>query len=173
MSTLPSNTLAPEFNLPDQDGREHTLAYHIKNATTTKPPTRFILIYFYPKDDTPGCTAEACAIRDAYGEFAAHGIKVFGISADTPASHKKFAAKYNLPFTLLADPTKATIRAYGAIRESGVFKGGTARVSYLIAASDTSVGGTTHKAGTILRVYPKVDPANHAAEILHDIESIQ
>lgn len=158
-------TQAPEFSLPDQDGREHTLAYHLKNASQTTPPTRFILLYFYPKDDTPGCTTEACTIAERYEDFQRADIKVFGVSKDSVASHKKFAEKYHLPFTLLSDERKETIGAYEAIRESGPFAGGTARVSYLIAASGTDVG-------KIIAVYPDVDPATHAAEILKDIEKL-
>ena len=157
---------APDFKLLDQNGQEHSLVYHISNATNTTnsanaAPIKFFLIYFYPKDDTPGCTKEACAIAEAYANFEAAGIKVFGISADSPESHKKFTEKYHLPFTLLSDTDKTTIMAYGALKESGVFKGGTARVSYLL-----------DKSGTIVKIYPKVDPASHASEILRDVAAI-
>lgn len=166
---LKINTKAPTFSLPDQNGREYSLAYHPTNATKTTPPPRFILVYFYPKDDTPGCTKEACAIAEAYEDFERNRVRVLGISADLPESHKKFAEKYNLPFTLLSDPTKATIMAYGALKnssgESGAFNGGTARVSYLIAAEGP-------EAGTIVKVYPNVDPATHAGEILKDVAKL-
>lgn len=147
---------APEFSLKDQDNVIHHLTHHLAG------PEKFILIYFYPKDDTPGCTTEACTIATAYDKFQAEHIKVFGISADSPESHKKFAQKYNLPFTLLSDQSKTTIKAYQAIKESGLFAGGTARVSYIIATT-----GPT--AGTIIKAYPNVDPGHHAEQILKDI----
>lgn len=158
---------APDFKLLDQNGQEHSLAYHISSATNIDnamnavPPIKFFLIYFYPKDDTPGCTKEACTIAETYADFEAAGIKVFGISADSPESHKKFVEKYHLPFTLLSDLDKTTIMAYGALKESGIFKGGIARVSYLL-----------NKSGTIVKIYPKVDPASHAGEILRDVAAI-
>jgi thioredoxin-dependent peroxiredoxin len=96
--------LAPDFTLRDQNGVEHTLS---------KEKGKWVLIYFYPKDDTPGCTKQACAIRDAWGEFKNYNCTVFGISTDKEASHKKFEEKYTLPFTLLADTEKAVVNAYG------------------------------------------------------------
>jgi thioredoxin-dependent peroxiredoxin len=145
---LEVKTLAPDFKLLDQDGLAHSLSYH-KGG--------YVLVYFYPKDDTPGCTAEACAIRDAYKDFESNGVKVFGISADSVESHKKFVKKYELPFTLLSDPTKEVIAAYGA-------KGlpFTKRISYLIGPD-----------GMIAKVYPKVDPAHHGVEILKDILALK
>lgn len=104
---------APDFKLLDQDGKEHSLSYH-KGG--------YVLIYFYPKDDTPGCTTEACGIRDAYMDFARAGIKVFGVSKDSVESHKKFEQKYKLPFTLLADTKRGSNRRIrclkGDIRQS-------------------------------------------------------
>jgi peroxiredoxin Q/BCP len=141
-------TQAPDFRLLDQNGAEHTLAYHRGN---------YVLVYFYPKDDTPGCTKEACAIRDIYKDFESNGVKVFGISADSVESHAKFAEKYQLPFTLLSDPKKETIKAYGA--DGAVFG---KRISYLIGAD-----------GMIVKAYPKVDPAHHGAEILKDIYALK
>ena len=148
MSMLSINTLAPDFKLPDQNGKEHTLSYHRGTH---------VLIYFYPKDDTAGCTKEACVIRDMYKDFESNGVKVFGISADSVESHKKFEEKYQLPFTLLSDPEKKVIKAYGA--DGLVF---TKRISYLIAPD-----------GTILKAYEKVDPAHHGEEILKDIYAIK
>lgn len=144
---LNTNEQAPGFTLKDQDGVERSLADH---------EGKYVLVYFYPKDDTPGCTKEACAIKDSYGNFEKLGVKVFGISADSPESHKKFADKYGLPFTLLSDPDKKVIEAYGA---KGAL--GTKRVSYLICPD-----------GNIAKVYPKVDPASHAQEILKDIHAL-
>lgn len=139
---------APAFSLPDQDGKVHNLEDY-KGQT--------ILLYFYPKDDTPGCTKEACTIADMYKEFENMGVKVFGVSADSTESHKAFAEKYNLPFTLLSDPTYETIKAYGAYKEDGSDIH-TARISYLISPQ-----------GTIAKSYPDVDPAGHAMEILKDL----
>lgn len=139
---------APDFSLPDQNGQVHHLADYQGQS---------VLIYFYPKDDTPGCTKEACTIADVYNDFERQGVKVFGVSADGPESHRQFAEKYNLPFTLLSDEDRAVIRAYGA--EKGEGEGsGTKRISYLIAPD-----------GTIAKSYPKVDPATHAHTILKDL----
>ena len=145
---LEIGTLAVDFKLFDQNSKEHSLSDYRGN---------YVLIYFYPKDDTPGCTKEACAIRDAYNDFERAGIKVFGISADSPASHKKFSEKYNLPFILLSDPKKEVIKAYGAT--NGIF---TKRISYLVGPE-----------GIILKVYPKVDPTTHGGEILKDVYALQ
>ena len=141
------HTIAPEFSLPDQDGIAHTLAENRGHYT---------LVYFYPKDDTPGCTKEACTIAEAYQDFLAHDARVFGISADSIESHKKFQEKYNLPFTLLADTEKAAIAAYEA---SGLL--GTKRISYLI-----------DKDGIIIKTYPNVTPSEHGAEILKDLNDL-
>ena len=144
---------APAFTLIDQNDEKHALKDHVG---------QWVLVYIYPKDDTPGCTKEACTIAEVYGDFKRLGVTVFGLSKDTPKSHKKFAEKYNLPFTLLADETMATIDKYGALVEKQMYGKpvrGTARISYLI-----------NPAGKIAKVYPKVDPANHALELLADIK---
>lgn len=138
---------APDFNLVDQDGQSHSLSQY---------KGQYVLVYFYPKDDTPGCTKEACALRDAKTDFATAGIKVLGISADSVDSHKKFADKYGLPFTLLSDPEKKVISQYGALPELDG-----KRISYLL-----------DQEGQVLRVYPKVDPAFHAEQILADFKLI-
>ena len=101
---LEIGTVAPDFKLLDQNGKEHSLSYHKGSL---------VLIYFYPKDDTPGCTTEACGIRDAYEDFERAGVKVFGVSHDTVESHKKFEEKYKLPFTLAFRSEK---RCYQKIR---------------------------------------------------------
>jgi peroxiredoxin Q/BCP len=126
---------------------------------------KWVLVYFYPKDDTPGCTKEACTIAEVYDEFAALGVMVFGISKDTPGSHRKFADKYNLPFTLLSDPEMAVITDYGAFKPMKMFgkpARGTHRISYLI-----------NPGGQVAKVYEAVDPANHALELLSDIRELQ
>lgn len=147
---------APNFTLPDQANETHTLSDYRGS---------WVLVYFYPKDDTPGCTKEACTIAEVYNEFESLGITVFGVSKDSPASHQKFAEKYNLPFTLLSDESGAMIEAYGAIKEKSMFGKiyqGIVRMSYLINPD-----------GQIAAVYPKVDPASHALEILADVRARQ
>ncbi len=147
MSILKIGTVAPDFSLLDHDGKVTSLSqFH----------GSYVLLYFYPKDDTPGCTKEACMIRDVYNDFQKKGIVVLGVSKDSPVSHARFREKYELPFTLLSDPDKKVIKAYGAL--AGIL---TRRISYLIDPK-----------GIIVRVYPKVDPASHAGEILKDIESL-
>ncbi|MDD5050700.1 MAG: peroxiredoxin [Candidatus Pacebacteria bacterium] len=143
---LETNTQAPDFTLPDQNGKVHTLSGY---------KGQYILVYFYPEDDTPGCIKEACAIREVYGDFEKNNIKVFGISADTVDSHKKFEEKYGLPFTLLSDPEKKVILPYG----SGTIL--TKRISYLI-----------NPEGVIVKAYPKVDPVHHGEEILKDVYAL-
>lgn len=137
--------LAPNFTLKDQHGNAHTLS----NYRGQK-----VVLYFYPKDDTPGCTTQACAIADSYGEFEGKA-KVFGVSADSEASHAAFALKYNLPFTLLSDPSFEAIKAYGVHNEeNGLAK----RATYII-----------DEEGKIAKAYPDVDPATHAPMILKDL----
>lgn len=151
---LKINTKAKNFTLLDQDGKSHTLSDYFGN---------FILIYFYPKDDTPGCTKEACSIGEKFPSFEKLKIKVFGISADSIKSHKKFADKYKLPFTLLSDESKKVLKAYGAIKEKSMFGNtflGIQRMSYLI-----------DEEGKILKVYEKVNPEKHADEVLEDIKT--
>ncbi len=140
---LKEGTKIIDFTLFDQDNIEHKLSDYSSGK---------VLLYFYPKDDTPGCTKEACMITEVYNDFKKAGITVLGVSTDSPESHKKFREKYNIPFTLLSDPDKKVIKAYGAA--SILF---TKRVSYLI------------ENGIILKTYPKVDPASHAGEILKEI----
>jgi len=144
---------APDFVLTDQHGQVHALQ---------DQKGKWTLIYFYPKDDTPGCTKEACAIRDVYNDFEKLGVTVFGVSKDSPSSHKAFAEKYALPFTLLSDESGEVIQAYkawGGKKLFGRSLEGILRISYLI---DPHL--------TIARAYPKVDPANHALEILRDAQ---
>lgn len=141
---LKEGTKIIDFSLVDQDGVMHKLSDYSGGR---------VLLYFYPKDDTPGCTKEACMITELYDDFQKAGITVLGVSTDSPLSHKKFKEKYNLPFTLLSDPDKKVIKEYGA--NSLLL---TKRISYLIDK------------GVIVKTYPKVDPANHAMEILNDIK---
>lgn len=146
---------APLFTADDQTGRAHRLQDYLG---------KWVLLYFYPKDDTPGCTREACGIRDAFADYKKRDIVVFGVSIDTAASHKKFAAKYKLPFTLLADPDKKIVKAYGVWGKKK-FMGreylGTRRMSFLIAPD-----------GKVAHVYESVKPDEHAAEVLKNFDSI-
>lgn len=122
------------------------------------------LLYFYPKDDTPGCTKEACAIRDAWSEFARAGLKVVGVSKDEEGSHDKFREKYRLPFPLIADTDLALANAYGVYGEKkfmGKIYDGIHRMSFLIGAD-----------GLILKTYCKVKPDAHAGEVLADLEAL-
>jgi peroxiredoxin Q/BCP len=149
-------SIAPDFTLLDQDGVAHTLS---------KERGRWTLLYFYPKDDTPGCTKEACAIRDAMPDFKKIDANVFGISPDSVKSHKKFAEKYGLPFTLLADEDKEVINAYkvwGDKKFMGREYKGVFRTSFLIDPK-----------GKIAKVYEKVKPEIHAAEVLADLAALQ
>ncbi len=147
--------IAPDFTLFDQDEVEHSLKQYRGS---------YVLLYFYPEDDTPGCTKEACAITDVYNDFKKLGVVVLGVSKDSSKSHKKFAAKYNLPFTLLSDKDIVVARLYGAWQEKTMF-GKTAlgmlRISYLI-----------DEEGKIVKVYPDVDPPNHALQILRDVKEL-
>src|SRR6185369_14899115 len=103
---------APDFTLPDQDGKKHKLSDY---------KGKWVLLYFYPKDDTPGCTIEACTIRDQFKDFKKIGAVVIGVSTDSVASHKKFAAAYELPFTLLADEHKEVVGKYGVFGEKKLY----------------------------------------------------
>jgi len=116
-----------------------------------------LVLYFYPKDNTPGCTKEACAFRDGYARLQAAGIAVLGCSIDSAESHKAFIKKYGLPFSLLLDPDRSIARAYGA--DNGIpILGLDRRVTYVIGEN-----------GLILKVYPSVDPGIHAKQIIHDL----
>jgi thioredoxin-dependent peroxiredoxin len=118
---------------------------------------RKLVLYFYPKDNTPGCTKEACAFRDGYARFQAAGIAVLGCSIDSADSHKAFIKKFSLPFSLLLDPDRGIARAYGA--DNGIpVLGLDRRVTYVIGED-----------GLILKVYPSVDPGVHARQIVHDL----
>jgi thioredoxin-dependent peroxiredoxin len=149
------NKKAPNFSLLDQDGTVHSLSEY--NG-------KWLLIYFYPKDDTPGCTKEACGFRDVAGEYKKKQIEVVGISKDSVESHKKFADKYHLSFTLLSDESKEIINAYGAWGEKkfmGKVFDGVKRISFIIGPDQM-----------IKKEYEKVDVFAHAQEILKDIEAL-
>jgi peroxiredoxin Q/BCP len=152
---LDTGTKAPAFSLPDQDEHERPL---------TEFSGKWVVLYFYPKDDTPGCTKEACTIAEVYSEFAALGAVVIGVSADSPASHRTFREKYNLPFTLLSDSSTKMMQSYGAWKQKLMFGRkflGIQRMTYII-----------NPEGMIAMVYPKADPASHALELLKDLKSL-
>jgi len=134
---------APDFELQSDSGATVRLS-----DLRGKP----VVLYFYPKDDTPGCTAQACGIRDAWSEFQSAGAEVFGISADTQTSHERFKSKYSLPFTLLADPERLLAEPYGVGREG---KSSYERSTFVIDAD-----------GDVARIMRRVNPDRHADEVL-------
>lgn len=139
----------PEFTLQDQDGNIHSSSEYLGKKT---------VVYFYPKDSTPGCTAEACDIRDNYERFLSLGYNVIGVSKDSVASHRKFADKYSLPFTLLSDPTTEMLQAFGSWGEKkmcGKVSIGTLRTTFIFDEN-----------GIVVDVIKKVDTKNHTAQIL-------
>jgi peroxiredoxin Q/BCP len=140
---------APEFELQDQDGKAVKLA---------DQGGRTVVLYFYPRADTPGCTTQACSIRDRSSEYEAAGATVFGISPDEPAALRKFADKHDLPFTLLADPDHTVAEAYGAWGERSMY----GKKFMGIIRSTTIVDGD----GKVARHFPKVTPKTHDDVIL-------
>ena len=142
---LHAATAAPDFNLPDQNSVNHKLSDYIG---------QWVLLYFYPKDDTPGCTTEACSVQENLSKFEQLHVTVLGISADPIPSHQNFAQKYGLHFTLLSDSKKDAIDAYEA---GGIF---TKRISYLV-----------NPQGKIFKAYDTVNPDTHVAVVLADLES--
>ncbi len=143
------NTPAPNFRAKNQDNKELSLAdFKGKN----------VVLYFYPKDDTPGCTTQACGLRDSFDEILKTGAMVIGISPDSPASHRKFIEKYGLPFDLLADEDHAISKAYGVWVEKSMYGKryfGIERSTFIIGPN----GDTTH-------IFPKVKPAAHSDQVL-------
>lgn len=149
-------TKAKNFTLPDQEGKLHTLKDYVG---------KWVILYFYPKDDTPGCTVEACQFRDNFPQFKRSQAVVFGVSVDTVKKHAKFVTKYELPFILLADEEKKVVEQYGVWAKKK-FMGreymGILRTSFLIAPD-----------GKIAKVYENVKPAEHALEVLRDIGELR
>lgn len=146
---LEVGTKAPEFTLPDKDGNPVSLGDFAGKK---------VVLYFYPRDNTPGCTRQACAFAGAYEDFKAQNVVVIGISKDSAASHQKFAEKYSLPFLLLSDPELTAIQAYGVWQEKknyGKVSMGVVRSTFVIDEN-----------GVIEKVMPKVKPDTNAAEIL-------
>lgn len=156
MNSRPTiNRIAPAFHLPDQDGKVHTLKEY---------RGVWVILYFYPKDDTPGCTIEACSFRDNFSALKKAGAVVLGVSVDPVKKHAKFAKKYSLPFTLLADEEKQVVELYGVWGKKK-FMGreymGTNRVSFLIDPK-----------GRLAKIYDPVRPSEHVAEVLADIRAL-
>lgn len=147
---LEIGTKAPNFTLPDKDGNPVSLSDFLGQK---------VVLYFYPRDNTPGCTRQACAFASAYEGFKEKNVVVIGISKDSVASHQKFAAKYDLPFILLSDPELQSIQAYDVWKEKkfyGKVSMGVVRSTYVI-----------NEQGMIEKVMPKVKPDTNAAEILN------
>jgi len=143
------NDKAPAFSLLDQDGNKISLKDFAGKT---------VVLFFYPKADTPGCTIEACGFRDTYKKMQATGTVILGVSADEPAKQKKFEEKFNLPYPLLADTDKKVCESYGVIQEKSMYGKkymGIARMTFIIGPS-----------GTIQHIYEKVKPEGHADEVL-------
>ena len=143
---------APNFTLNDKDGKPVSLSDFLGKK---------VVLYFYPKDNTPGCTKQACAFAGLYREFQNRGVEVIGVSKDSVASHVKFADKYNLPFVLLSDPELEAINAYGVWQEKkmcGKLSMGVVRTTFII-----------DEGGNIAKIMPKVKPDTNAEEILREI----
>lgn len=145
---LSAGSAAPDLSAPDQNGKAHRISEERGHA---------LIVYFYPKDNTPGCTKEACAFRDAWERYQKAGVQIFGVSADDQKSHEAFAKEQKLPFPILADPGNAWSKAFGVSTRLGM----TARVSFLIDAS-----------GKVAKVYPDVDPGVHAGDVLKDAAAL-
>ena len=146
---ISAGDIAPDFKLLDEQEKIHHLSDY---------RGKFVVLYFYPRDDTPGCTKEACGFRDDYSDYEKAGVTILGVSPDTSQSHLKFKSKYDLPFTLLADQDHKVSETYGVWGTRKIFGReikGILRTTFLIGVD-----------GEILKVFEKVRPANHSAEIL-------
>lgn len=143
---------APDFSMASDKGG--TISLNELRGTT-------VVLYFYPKDDTPGCTTEACDFRDQYPSFQGRTVHVFGVSCDPIKSHEKFSSKFSLPFPLLSDPDKSVCNAYGVYKEKSMYGKtymGIERTTFVINPD-----------GTLARIYPKVSVTGHVAAILADL----
>jgi peroxiredoxin Q/BCP len=153
---LAEGQVAPDFTLEDQHGAWLTLS-----QWRGQP----VVVYFYPKDHTPGCTLEACGFRDSFVRFIEAKAQVIGISPDSAASHKKFAVKHSLPFTLLADPERKVCQLYGVLKEKtlfGVKRLGVARSTFVIDAQ-----------GVIRKIFPRVTILGHVGAVLDAVRAIE
>ncbi len=142
---------APDFALPNQTGEQVTLS--------SFQGQKAVVLYFYPKDDTPGCTVESCSFRDSYEDFTAIGAEVIGISSDSPDSHRAFASKHNLPFTLVSDANSAVRKAYGVPATLGLLPG---RVTYVI-----------DREGVVRHIFnSQFNPKGHVAEAMGILKTL-
>ncbi len=153
MTTQPISYPAPEFTLSDDSGKSHTLGEYAG---------KWIVLYFYPKDDTPGCTIEACSLRDARDDIAELGAEIIGISKDDATSHEKFKAKHSLNFTLLSDPDRKVIDAYGAWGKKQFGIEGILRKTFIIDPD-----------GQVVKVYGRVTPIGHGEAVINDLKKLQ
>lgn len=144
---------APNFSLPDETGNIYTL---------NDFKGQWLVLYFYPADDTPGCTVEACSLRDARDDIAGLGAQIVGVSKDDAAAHEKFKAKHSLNFTLLTDPDKIAINSYGAWGKKQFGAEGVLRRTFII-----------NPEGTVVKVYGRVTPEGHGEQIVTELRSMQ
>ncbi len=144
---------APDFTLPNQDGQSISLSDFAGS---------WLVLYIYPRDDTPGCTTEACSMRDARDELAEMGVRVIGLSKDDASSHEAFKAKHNLNFDLLSDSDGSVIDAYGAWGAKMFGKLGIQRKTFIISPE-----------GQVVKVYGRVTPAGHGEQIIADLKTLQ
>ena len=145
--------VAPAFTLPSPEGETHSLIDYKR---------KWIILYFYPKDETPGCTAEACSLRDARDTLAAMGAEIIGISKDDPSSHEKFKRKHSLNFTLLTDADGEVIASYGAWGKKMYGREGILRKTFII-----------NPAGEVVKVYGRVTPMGHGDRVIADLKLLQ
>lgn len=144
---------APDFSLPDSEGALHSLADY---------KGKWLVLYFYPKDDTPGCTVEACGFRDARDAIAELGAEVIGISKDDPSSHEKFKAKHTLNFTLLSDPGGSTIETYESWGPKMFGREGILRRTFII-----------NPAGNVVKIFGRVTPLGHGEQVINTLKTLQ
>lgn len=152
-SMKPTPYEAPEFTLPDSHGTAHSLSDF---------RGKWVIVYFYPKDDTPGCTVEACSIRDARDELTALGAEVIGISRDEPSSHEKFKEKYSLNFLLLTDAEAKTMNDYGAWGKKMFGQEGVLRKTFII-----------NPEGQVVKAYGRVTPLGHGEQLVEALKTLQ
>ena len=155
MKMIQEKTKAPDFNLLDEDGNSHTLSEYKGTP---------LILYFYPKDNTPGCTTEACNFRDDYSAYEKAKVTILGVSPDSVKSHKKFKEKYQLPFTLLSDPDHTVCEAYGVWAEKqmmGKKYMGILRTTFVI-----------NKDGVVEKVFEGVKPSEHSKEVLAAVKNL-
>lgn len=145
--------MAPDFTLQDESGRTHSLADY---------KGKWLVLYFYPKDETPGCTTEACSLRDAATDMSELDAEIVGVSADNAVSHGKFIAKHHLNFTLLSDPKKTTIEAYGAWGKKMFGKEGILRKTFII-----------NPHGEVVKVYGRVTPLGHGEQVTAELKRLK